>query len=80
MARRAVLGAQVRGPDVDASALPANGATGTARTALRPVGRVTIAEQPFEAIAEDGFVEAGEPVQVVGREGGALRVRRIASA
>jgi hypothetical protein len=32
MARRAVLGAQVRGPDVDASALPANGATGTART------------------------------------------------
>ena len=80
MARRAVLGAQVRGSGSDATPLPIDGAIGIARTVLRPVGRVTIAEQPFEAIAEDGFVEAGESVRVVGREGGALRVRRIARA
>lgn len=80
LARRAVLGAQVRGTGIESTQLPADGATGVARTALRPVGRVTIAEQPFEALAVDGFVEVGEPVQVVGREGGTLRVRRIARA
>lgn len=78
MARRAVLHAEV-GESRAASPLPDDGARGVARTALRPVGRVEIAGAVHEALAEGGFIEAGRPVQVTGREGGSLRVREAAA-
>lgn len=80
LARRAVLGAQVGQRPQDLPALPAAGTRGTANTALRPVGRVRIEGRTFEAIAEDGFVDAGAPVIVVTHESGTLRVRHSPEA
>jgi len=77
LAQRAVLDAHVGEGNSPPSALPHNGAVAIARTALRPIGRVAIGDNSFEAIAEDGFIEAGSTVRVVGREGGTLRVRAM---
>jgi membrane-bound ClpP family serine protease len=80
LARRSVLHAEVREPRAAAEALPAPGREGTCRTALRPVGRVEIDGTVHEALAEEGFLEAGERVRVSGRDGGTLRVRRVPAA
>lgn len=74
LARRAVLGTELRAR-TDERAMPATGASGVARTPMRPVGRVEIAGAVHEAIADDGFIEAGQAVEVVRVEDGALRVR-----
>ena len=78
MARRAVLHAEI-GERAPTAALPAAGAEGVARTALRPVGRVEIAGVVHEALADGGFIDAGRAVRVTGREGATLRVRDLAS-
>jgi membrane-bound serine protease (ClpP class) len=76
LGRRSVLSAEVRA--TPAPSAPAPGATGVARTDLRPVGRVEIDGRMLDAIAENGFVEAGCRVEVVpGSEGGTPRVRPI---
>jgi membrane-bound ClpP family serine protease len=72
LARRAVLSTEL-GEDARAP-LPPAGTEGVARIALRPGGRVDVAGAVFEAIAEDGFVDAGHRVRVTGHEGGSLRV------
>ena len=76
MARRAVLHAEVR-PAPETRSSPEPGTRGVTRTALRPVGRVEIAGDTHEALAEGGFIESGRAVQVTGREGGSLRVREV---
>lgn len=74
LARRAVLGTELRSGR-EASSRPGPGATGVARTPMRPVGRVEIDGATHEAIADDGFIDAGQPVEVLRIEDGTLRVR-----
>lgn len=77
LARRAVLGTELHARPM-AHAAPAPGSSGVARTPMRPVGRVEIDGASHEAIADGGFIEAGEPIEVLRFEDGALRVRRRA--
>lgn len=80
LARRSVLNAQVSSqPPPTTTPLPGPGHEGTCQTALRPVGRVKFDGSVHEALAEDGFLEAGERVRVSGSEGGTLRVRRVST-
>ena len=50
------------------------GATGSAATVLRPVGKVRLGGTTFEAVAESGWVAEGAVVVVVGRRGNELVV------
>ncbi len=76
LARRSVLHTEVGASREPVASLPEPGREGSCRTALRPVGRVEIDGTVHEALAEDGFLEAGERVRVSGADGGTLRVRR----
>lgn len=78
LAQRSVLAAEVRERRQEARVPP--GREGVCRTALRPVGRVEIEGELHEAIAEDGFLDAGQRVRVCGDESGTLRVRRVETA
>ncbi len=51
------------------------GAVAVASSPLRPVGRVALDGEEYEARSELGFVDAGARVKITGREGMALRVR-----
>lgn len=52
------------------------GATGTALTDLRPIGRIEINGQRYEALAETGAIDRGESIRVTGADMHELRVRR----
>lgn len=56
-------------------ALPALGASGTARTALRPAGQASLAGRVVDVVSEGGYVEAGLVVRVVRVEGARVVVR-----
>ncbi len=75
LANRAVLDSEVR--TATPENLPSVGSVGLARTSLRPIGRIEIADVTYEAMAEDGFIEAGQTVRVVSHQDGTLRVRWI---
>ena len=55
--------------------LPAIGTAGRTATPLRPVGKVTVADDTWEASAESRIIDAGEDIRVVGHRGGTLIVR-----
>lgn len=74
LARRAVLGTEIQGHRAH-RAPPAPGASGVARTPMRPGGRIEVDGATIEAIAEGGFIEAGQPVEVLRVEDGVPRVR-----
>lgn len=46
-------------------------------TALRPSGYISIAGERYVASSTEGFIEPGEPVKVIGGEGGSLWVRHL---
>ena len=50
------------------------GQHGTAATILRPAGKVTIGERNFDAVAQIGYIEQGQPVVVVDYVNGSLVV------
>lgn len=52
------------------------GKTGTAYTVLRPSGKVMIGEQIFDAFTRGDYVEKGESIIVIEREGVTLKVKR----
>lgn len=52
------------------------GATATARTDLTPQGMVFLKGEYWNAVAEEGVIQAGSPVEVVERDGFCLHVRR----
>lgn len=52
------------------------GKTGIAHSILRPVGKVIIDEVVFDAIAESGYIEKGDPVEVTGYRTTQLIVRK----
>jgi membrane-bound serine protease (ClpP class) len=53
------------------------GMTGEAHTVLRPSGKVIIGDNIFDATAETGFIEKGEPVRVTGYQTSQLVVVKI---
>lgn len=53
------------------------GKTGKAHTILRPVGKVMIAGELFDATALTGYIEKGEDVEVVRYEAAQLFVKRM---
>jgi membrane-bound serine protease (ClpP class) len=53
------------------------GSTGVARGDLKPEGFVFVEGERWRAVAEDDAVEGGASVQVVGRDGLQLKVRRV---
>lgn len=54
------------------------GAVGRAATPLRPVGAAELGGRRHEVIAREGYIGAGEPVEVVSDDGGRITVRRAA--
>lgn len=53
------------------------GAEGTAITDLRPVGRVELEGERYDALSEAGLIERGAPVRVTRVEGTQIKVRRL---
>lgn len=54
---------------------PEPGDLGEAVTALRPSGRVKVGDRSFDAVLERGYVDDGDPIEVVGKRGFSLLVR-----
>ena len=50
------------------------GKTGTAYTVLRPSGKVRIDNELFDAMAEIGYIQKGDPIKVIRDEAGQLYV------
>lgn len=50
------------------------GTSGEAATVLRPVGKVRVGQDMFDAVAEEGFVQLGQAVVVVAHRAGQLVV------
>jgi membrane-bound serine protease (ClpP class) len=79
MARRVVLSQAIEERADSAGTGHVGVAVGTVartETPLRPVGWIRAAGHRHEALAEEGFIDAGAAVRVVGRNGATLRVRR----
>ena len=53
------------------------GQTGEAFTMLRPAGKVSIAGEVFDAVAQAGFIDKGESIRVVKYENAQLIVRKV---
>jgi membrane-bound serine protease (ClpP class) len=64
------------GPDAALQVASLIGQRGVAVTVLRPSGQIEIDGQRFEAIADLGAVDAGDPVIVRGRTDFALMVEK----
>ena len=61
---------------VDISIRSLIGQIGIATTVLRPSGRIDIADEPYDAISDDGFIEKGMPVVVTGVDAGQVIVEK----
>ncbi|KAA3608060.1 MAG: hypothetical protein DWQ01_13365 [Planctomycetota bacterium] len=55
----------------------AEGARGYCRTPLRPSGTVVVDGVPLDAMSTGGFLEAGQAIQVLRRQGGSLLVAAV---
>lgn len=53
------------------------GMEGVAKTVLRPSGKILINDETYDATAESGFIEKGEPVKVVDYINSQLFVRKL---
>ncbi len=53
------------------------GKTGIAFTMLRPAGKIEIADDVFDAVAQTGYIEKGEAIQVIKYENAQLIVRKL---
>lgn len=53
------------------------GMEGIAKTVLRPSGKILINDETYDATAESGFIEKGEPVKVVNYINSQLFVRKL---
>lgn len=56
------------------------GKLGTARTVLRPSGRIDIDGEIYDAYTQGSFVEKGAQVEVISQEGTSLKVRLVQEA
>lgn len=66
-----------QGFSVNSNTLSMMGKQGVASTILRPIGKVLIEDQVYDAFTRGEFVEKGEPIEVIGTEGVTLRVKKI---
>jgi membrane-bound serine protease (ClpP class) len=66
-------------PTVDAAMerVSLQGATGMAISMLRPGGVAEIEGQRVDVVSEGGYIEAGEPIEVIADEGYRRIVRRL---
>ena len=83
LARRVVLSQAIEDPQSasnQATSRVAIGTLGVAETTLRPIGWIRIAADRREALAEEGFIQAGQQVQVTGFDDATLRVRAVETA
>ncbi len=53
------------------------GKTGIAYTMLRPAGKIEIGDDVFDAVAQTGYIEKGETIQVIKYENAQLIVRKV---
>ncbi len=60
----------------DARYMEMIGKTGVAHTILRPAGKVEINENIYDAVAQTGYIEKGEAVEVIKYENSQLIVRK----
>ncbi|MSR33698.1 MAG: hypothetical protein EXS12_02690 [Phycisphaerales bacterium] len=82
LARRVVLSQAIEDHPAaqgGAAARMAIGTLGIAETTLRPVGWIRIAANRHEALAEEGFIAAGQQVQITGFDDATPRVRAVES-
>jgi len=82
LARRVVLSQAIEDEPGKSHAAPrvAIGTLGVAETTLRPIGWIRIASHRHEALAEEGFIAAGQHVQVTGFDDATPRVRAVETA
>ena len=82
LARRVVLSQAIEDEPEKSHAAPrvAIGTLGVAETTLRPIGWIRIASHRHEALAEEGFIAAGQHVQVTGFDDATPRVRAVETA
>ncbi|MDW7692345.1 NfeD family protein [Flammeovirgaceae bacterium SG7u.111] len=53
------------------------GMTGKAQTVLRPVGKVLVGDNLYEAATGGEFIDKGKKIKVMGKSMGTLKVREI---
>lgn len=53
------------------------GKEGLALTRLNPSGKVAIGGQSYEAYSQDGYIEADQPVRIVGRDNFKLIIKKL---
>ena len=53
------------------------GARGTATARMKPSGKIKVGSNTFGATSVSGFIEAGDPVEVVGRELNEYRIKKV---
>ena len=53
------------------------GKQGVVTTELRPGGHIKVDSKIYTAISQSGFIEKGDPIEVIGGEGETLYVKRI---
>ncbi len=61
----------------DDGKLPKKGMKGRASTTLRPVGKVEIEGETYDAIALNGYIHEGEKVEVVHFQNNQMFVKKI---
>ncbi len=64
---------------IETSLLELEGKKGVAKTVLRPSGKVMIKGEMYDAVAETGYIEAGDPIEVTKVEATQLYVEKILS-
>lgn len=53
------------------------GKAGESLTRLNPSGRVTVDAQSYEAYSQDGYIDSGQPIEVVGKDNFKLIIKKL---
>jgi membrane-bound serine protease (ClpP class) len=54
-----------------------SGKSGVALTRLNPTGKVEIEGQSYEAYSRDGYLEAGDPIQVISQDSLKITIQKL---
>ena len=52
------------------------GQEGVAKTSLRPSGHIVINGEHYQGVSDNGYIEKGETIKIVGAEGARYKVRK----
>lgn len=53
------------------------GKAGESLTRLNPSGRVVVDTQSYEACSQDGYIDSGQPIEVVGKDNFKLIIKKL---